>query len=69
VARLTPCPSFINTTRQLGAIQIAPINSNNLILFAKALSKAINKLHQEMQLANPPLSGCGMTHVISDAPH
>ena len=39
MARLNPCPSFINTARKLVALQTAPINRNNLILFARAPSK------------------------------
>src|SRR5882672_8039685 len=46
VARLNPCPSFINTTRKLVTLQTAPINSSNLILFPRAPSKAINKLRR-----------------------
>jgi hypothetical protein len=36
-------PSFIHTTRK----QTTPINRSNLILFAKAPSKAINKLNRQ----------------------
>ncbi len=46
MARLNPCPSFLNATRKnLLSFRQQPINETNLILFGHALLQAINKLH------------------------
>ena len=59
MARLNPCPSFINPTRNLLAFRKAPINSSNLILFAHALSKAISNLHRQKTSSSANLDSFG----------
>jgi hypothetical protein len=47
VARLNPCPSFINTTQNSLPFRQQPINRSNLILLGQALFNTINKLHRQ----------------------
>ena len=66
MARLNPCPSFINPTRNLLALRKAPINSSNLILFAHALSKAISNLHPPKTSSSANLDSFGVQPSLRD---